>query len=159
MTESEFEKAVERNSQRLFLIAYSYVQSKDDAEDIMQNTFLKLWKSKKAFENDLHTDKWLTKICINECKDIFRQIFRKHTSLEEAYDISSFDKYFDIDLFNAVSSLGKNERITVHLFYYEDMPIKEISNLLGIKESTVKSLLRRSREKLKKKLGDEWIDE
>lgn len=159
MTENEFISAVKRNSQRMFLIAFSYVQNKNDAEDIMQNTFLKLWKSKINFENTQHIDKWLTKICINECKDIFRQIFRKHTSIEDAYDVSSFDEYFNIDLFNAVSSLPKKERVVVHLFYYEDLPVKEISSLLDMKEGTVKSLLHRSRKKLKEKLGDEWNNE
>lgn len=159
MTENEFISAVKRNNHRLFLIAFSYLQNKDDAEDVMQNTFMKLWKNNTSFENTEHMDKWLTKICVNECKDVFKQLFRKHTSLEDAYDISTFDEYFNIDLFNAVSSLPKKERIVVHFFYYEDMPIKEISTLLGIKEGTIKSLLHRSREKLKQKLGDEWINE
>lgn len=159
MTEKEYISAVKRNSQRIFLIAYSYMQNQQDAEDVMQNTFVKLWNNKTAFESDQHTDKWLTKVCVNECKDSFKRIFRKHVPLDEAAVIASYDKHFNIDLFNAVSSLSKKERLTVHFFYYEDMTIKEISNLLSIKESTVKSLLRRSREKLKSKLGDEWINE
>lgn len=159
MTENEFISAVKRNNQRLFLIAFSYLKNKDDAQDVMQNTFLKLWNSKAKFENESHIDKWLTKICINECKDIFRQMFRKHMSIEDAYDISSCDQYFNVDLFRAVLSLSKNERIAVHLFYYEDMPVKEISALLNKKENTVKSLLLRSRKKLKQMLGDEWINE
>ncbi len=159
MKEDEFISAVKRNSQRLFLIAFSYLQNKEDAEDVMQNSFSKLWNSKKEFEDSSYVDKWLTKVCINECKDIFKQLFRKHTSLEEVYDLSSFDSYFNIDLFNAVSSLTKKERIVVHLFYYEDMSIKDISSALNMKDSTIKSLLHRSRKKIKEKLGDEWINE
>lgn len=159
MTENEFISAVKRNSQRIFLIAYSYMQDRNDAEDVMQNTFMKLWNSKTAFESSEHTDRWLTKVCVNECKDGFKSIFRKHVSLEEAAQISSYDKHFNIDLFRAVSSLSKKERLTVHLFYYEDLTVREISSLLNVKESTVKSLLRRSTEKLKSKLGDEWINE
>lgn len=158
MTENKFISAVERNSQRIFLIAFSYTQNYDDAEDIMQNTFEKLWNSNGVFDDE-HIDKWLTRVCINECKDSFRLAFKKHMSIEEVMDISSCDKYFNIDLFNAVSSLPKKERLVVHLFYYEDMPLKEISALLNIKESTIKSLLRRSRQKLKSVLGDEWINE
>lgn len=159
MTNDKFIETVKRNSQRLYVIAFSYLQSKDDAEDVLQNTFLKLWNSNKDFESDEHIDKWLTKVCINDCKNVFALPFRKHKSLEDEYDLSTFDKYFNIDLYNAVLSLNKKERLVVMLFYYDDLPIKEISALAGIKETTVKSLLKRSREKLKQRLGDEWIYE
>ena len=160
MTESIFEDAVNRNSQRLFLIAYSYTQNRSDAEDIMQNTFLKLWNYQKPFNDEKHIDKWLTRVCINESNDIFKSVFRKKSvSLDEANELTHFDKHFNVDLFNAVSSLPKKERVVTHLFYYEDMPIKDISALLSLKESTVKSLLKRSREKLRLRLGDEWIYE
>lgn len=159
MTNDKFIETVKRNSQRLYVIAFSYLQRKDDAEDVLQNTFLKLWNSNKDFESDEHIDKWLTKVCINDCKNVFALPFRKHKSLEDEYDLSTFDKYFNIDLYNAVLSLNKKERLVVMLFYYDDLPIKEISALAGIKESTVKSLLKRSREKLKQRLGDEWIYE
>lgn len=159
MTNDKFIETVKRNSQRLYVIAFSYLQSKDDAEDVLQNTFLKLWNFNKDFESDEHIDKWLTKVCINDCKNVFALPLRKHKSLEDEYNLSTFDKYFNIDLYNAVLSLNKKERLVVMLFYYDDLPIKEISALAGIKESTVKSLLKRSREKLKQRLGDEWIYE
>lgn len=160
MTEQIFQNAVSRNSQRLFLIAFSYTKSQADAEDIMQNTFLKLWKSCEDFKNDEYIDKWLTRVCINECKDFYRMLrIRKTASLDEAVSIAKDDKHFDFDLFNAVLSLSKNERMVVHLFYYEDLTIGEISKLTKIKESTIKSLLHRSRKKLKSRLGDEWINE
>lgn len=159
MTENEFIAAVKRNNRRLYLIAFSYTQNQQDAEDIMQNAFVKLWKAQKAFESNAHTDNWLIKVCVNECKDSFRLFFKKHSPLDETPELAYNDKHFNIDLFNAVSSLSKKERLAVHLFYYEDMPIKEISVLMNIKESTIKSLLRRARKKLKEKLGDEWINE
>lgn len=159
MNENEFINAVKRNNQRLFVIAFSYLKNKDDAEDVLQNTFLKLWKTDKPFDNNKHIDKWLTTVCINDCKNNLSLFFRKQVPIDEIYDISSFDKPFNVDLFNAISSLNKKERICIILFYYDDMPTKDISSVLGIKESTVKSILRRSREKLKQKLGDEWIYE
>ena len=159
MTESEYISAVKRNSQRLYLIAFSYTQNQFDAEDIMQNAFAKLWKSKKEFESDAHTDRWLTRVCVNECRDFFRLYFRKAVSLDDAKRIAVNDKHFNTDLFNAVSSLKKKERLAVHLFYYEDLPIAEIAELMKTKEGTVKSLLHRARKSLKAKLGDEWINE
>lgn len=159
MTENEFISAVKRNDQRLYLIAFSYTQNQHDAEDIMQNAFMKLWKTKRVFESIGHMDNWLIKVCVNECKDSFKLFSKKHSPLDETLDIAYNDKHFNLDLFNAVSSLSKKERLAVHLFYYEDMAVKEISGLLNIKEATIKSLLHRARKKLKAKLGDEWINE
>lgn len=159
MTEEKFIHAVKRNGQRLFVIAFSYLKNKHDAEDALQNTFLKLWKSKIEFNDDLGIDKWLTKVLVNDCKNFFNLSFRQNKSIEEVYDVSTFDKYFNVDLYNAVMSLNKKERLCVILFYYDDLTISDISKVTGIKESTVKSLLKRSRNKLKLKLGDEWIYE
>ncbi|WP_455493272.1 RNA polymerase sigma factor [Eubacterium sp.] len=159
MTEEKFIQAVKRNSQRLFVIAFSYLKNKHDAEDALQNAFLKLWKSKIEFNDDLGIDKWLTKVLVNDCKNFFNLSFRQNKSIEEVYDVSTFDKYFNVDLYNAVMSLNKKERLCVILFYYDDLTISDISNVTGIKESTVKSLLKRSRNKLKLMLGDEWIYE
>ena len=159
MTEEKFIHAVKRNSQRLFVIAFSYLKNKHDAEDALQNTFLKLWKSKIEFNDDLGIDKWLTKVLVNDCKNFFNLSFRQNKSIEEVYDVSTFDKYFNVDLYNAVMSLNKKERLCVILFYYDDLTISDISKVTDIKESTVKSLLKRSRNKLKLKLGDEWIYE
>ena len=159
MTEEKFIQAVKRNSQRLFVIAFSYLKNKHDAEDALQNAFLKLWKSKIEFNDDLGIDKWLTKVLVNDCKNFFNLSFRQNKSIEEVYDVSTFDKYFNVDLYNAVMSLNKKERLCVILFYYDDLTISDISKVTGIKESTIKSLLKRSRNKLKLKLGDEWIYE
>lgn len=159
MTEEKFIHAVKRNSQRLFVIAFSYLKNKHDAEDALQNTFLKLWKSKIEFDDDLGIDKWLTKVLVNDCKNFFNLSFRQNKSIEEVYDVSTFDKYFNVDLYNAVMSLNKKERLCVILFYYDDLTISDISKITGVKESTVKSLLKRSRNKLKLMLGDEWIYE
>ena len=159
MTEEKFIHAVKRNSQRLFVIAFSYLKNKHDAEDALQNAFLKLWKSKIEFNDDLGIDKWLTKVIVNDCKNFFNLSFRQNKSIEEVYDVSTFDKYFNVDLYNAVMSLNKKERLCVILFYYDDLTISDISKVTGIKESTVKSLLKRSRNKLKLKLGDEWLYE
>ena len=159
MTEEKFIHAVKRNSQRLFVIAFSYLKNKHDAEDALQNAFLKLWKSKIEFNDDLGIDKWLTKVLVNDCKNFFNLSFRQNKSIEEVYDVSTFDKYFNVDLYNAVMSLNKKERLCVVLFYYDDLTISDISKVTGIKESTVKSLLKRSRNKWKLMLGDEWIYE
>ena len=158
MTNDSYIYSVKRNNQRLYMIALSFTKSHDDAEDILQNVFLKLWKYNGEFENNEHIDKWLTRVCINESKNYIKLPFKKHTSLDEAMELYTFDEPWDIDVFNAVMSLSKKERTVIHLFYYEDMTISDIAKMLKIKESTIKTRLHRARNKLKEILGDEWIN-
>ena len=156
MNKSEFADAVKRNDQRLFLIALSFTRSRADAEDILQNVLLKLWQNKKVFESAEHMDKWLTRVCVNESRNLLRSPFRSRvTELEEAADIQVFDSPRDGDLFRAVMSLQEKERTVIHLFYYEDLSVAEIAKTLRISPSAVKTRLNRARNKLKEALGDE----
>lgn len=160
MTDEEFISAVKRNSQRLFLIALSFTKNTDNSEDLLQNVFLKLWQYSKPFENTEHMDKWLTAVCVNECRNFIKSPFRKHhADLNEFTEAEKFDSTEHYDVFNAVMSLSEKERTVVHLFYYEDLPVREIARLLKQSESSVKTRLYRARKKLKEKLGDEWINE
>lgn len=160
MNKSEFADAVKRNDQRLFLIALSFTRSRADAEDILQNVFLKLWQNKKVFESAEHMDKWLTRVCVNESRNLLRSPFRSRVAeLEEAADIQVFDSPRDGDLFRAVMSLQEKERTVIHLFYYEDLSVAEIAKTLRISPSAVKTRLNRARNKLKEALGDEWKNE
>lgn len=160
MTEDKFINSVKRNNQRLFLIALSFTQNHSDAEDILQNVFFKLWKYDKPFNNDMHIDKWLTAVCVNESKNYIKSPFKKrNVPLDEAKEMYTFKEDDSYDLFKAVMSLPKKERIVIHLFYYEDMAIKDIASLLKIKESAIKTRLHRARKNLKEILGDEWINE
>ena len=160
MTENEFTGAVTRNSQRLFLIALSFTHDRTDAEDVLQTVFLKLWQEKKPFENAEHIDKWLTRVTVNSCKNLLKTaVFKRHRPLEEAESLYTFDCPEDRELFLAVMQLPKKQSTVIHLFYYEDLSVKEIAATLRIKESSVKTRLCRGRMKLKELLGEEWRDE
>lgn len=160
MTDEDYIETVKRNNQRIYLIALSFTKSQADAEDILQNVFLKLWKHPKEFENELHIDKWLTAVCINESKNYIKSPFRtKRSSYIDESIQEDFKSIKNLDLFNTVMSLPKKERTVIHLFYYEDMSVKEIARVLKIKESSVKTRLCRARKSIKNILGDEWINE
>lgn len=144
-----FTNAVNRNNQRLFLLAMSYLHNHDDSEDILQNCFLKLWTQDIQWESDDHIDKWLTIVCINECKNVLTGSTRtRWTSIEEAKNIYKFDSDHDASVYEAVMSLPESESVAIHMFYYEGYSIKDISKLLDISESAVKVRLHRGREKL-----------
>lgn len=160
MTNDDYISAVKRNSQRLYMLALSFTKNHSDAEDIMQDVFLKLLRHNKSFNNEEHLDKWLTVVCVNESKNYIKSPFRKNTVLlDEAKDLYTFDTVNDYDIFKSVMSLQKKERTVIHLFYYEDLPVKEIAKMLKIKESAVKTRLSRGRKHLKEMLGDELIYE
>lgn len=160
MKNDDYISAVKRNSQRLYMLALSFTKNHSDAEDIMQDVFLKLLRHNKSFNNEEHLDKWLTVVCVNESKNYIKSPFRKNTVLlDEAKDLYTFDTVNDYDIFKSVMSLPKKERTAIHLFYYEDLPVKEIAKMLKIKESAVKTRLSRGRKHLKEMLGDELIYE
>lgn len=160
MDSNDFERVFKRNNKRLFLIALSFTANQYDAEDILQNSFMKLLKAKMEFKDDEHIDKWLTSVTVNESKNLLKSAFRKKSAdFEDYISTYSFESEKSEDLFNAVMSLPKKLRTVIHLFYYEDMPIKEIADMLNIKQSAVKTRLCRAREQLKIQLGDDWNDE
>ncbi len=160
MTENEFIKAVQDNNKRVFLIALSFTKNTQDAEDIMQNAFLKLWESREKFENEEHIAKWLTVVTSNESKNLLK-FYKKRASVPEL-DLSeefSFNDCEDKELFKAVMSLPPKLALVIHLFYYEDLSVKEIAKALKISENAVKTRLNRGRTKLKELLGGAWSDE
>lgn len=120
MTEENFIDCVKHNNQRLFLIALSFTQNHNDAEDILQNVFLKLWKYDKPFHNNIHLDKWLTAVCVNESKNYIKSPFKKRSvQLDEIKKPYTFNEDSNYDLFNAVMLLPKKERIVIHLMRTE----------------------------------------
>ncbi|MBQ6165545.1 MAG: sigma-70 family RNA polymerase sigma factor [Clostridia bacterium] len=156
MDKNEFTATVQRNEQRLFLIALSFTKNRADAEDILQNVFLKLWEYKKTFTDALHTDKWLTTVCVNESRNYIRSPFRSRVSaLDDADELCTFDDPKNGAVFRAVMSLPQKDRTALHLFYYEDMSVGEIAKQLHTSPAAVKTRLCRAREKLKNILGDE----
>lgn len=161
VTEEDFICAVGQNKQRLFLIALSFTKDTYDAEDIIQNVFMKLWTYQGSFVDDVHRDKWLTRVCVNESKNLIKSFFRNHQNIDDvvisAPDI--FSDSFSFDVFNAVMELPKKERTVIHLFYYEDLSVKDIARILTASETAVKTRLNRARKKLKELLGDDWTDE
>lgn len=155
MTEQAYTDAVRRNSQRVFLIALSFTRNREDAEDVMQNVFLKLWKHRGKLEDNAHVDKWLTRVTVNECRSLFR--FRRDTvsyeEIEELCAAPSFTR--EQDLICVVMQLPREQRTVIHLYYYEELSVREIADCLHISESAVKKRLSRARETLRARLKED----
>ncbi len=128
-------------------IAATYVKNKQDAEDILQDVLVKYMTKEPSFANDEHEKAWFLRVAINMAKNKCKSAaFRLHTSLEE--NVSSVDKYEYNSVLEAVYQLPTKYKEIIYLYYYEEYSVKEIAGLLHKKEATVKSLLRRGREKL-----------
>ena len=156
-----YKKAVEGYANVVFRVAYSYCKNQSDAEDIMQNTFLKLLQGNYEFCDEDHLKKWLIRVAINEAKNVRASFWKRKvvpiSSCEEKG--VSFDTLEQSMLFEAVRELTEKYRVVIHLYYNEGYAIKEIADILGIKETTVQTQLMRAREKLKERLGEAWKDE
>jgi len=150
-----YTEAVKRNSQRVFLLALSFTRQRQDAEDVMQTVFLKLWKHPVEFTDETHMDKWLTKVTVNESRSLLRARVREPISFEELEALgTAATEPVEFDLISAVLRLPEPLRAVIHLHYYEDLPIKEIASLLNISQASVKMRLVRGRKRLKSELTE-----
>lgn len=139
----------------VFRTAYCYIGNMSEAEDITQDIFLKLHSNPQEFQNDEHLKAWLIRSAINACKNYFKSARRTRQQAIEDTDEALMSCEFtanDNEVLEAVKSLPEKHSTVVYLYYYEGYSIKEISQITGIKENSVGTLLKRGRAKLKLQL-------
>ncbi|MBR4728471.1 MAG: sigma-70 family RNA polymerase sigma factor [Clostridia bacterium] len=150
------EMLIEKYQKNLFAAALNICANYDDAQDAVQETFLQYYLSDKEFNDEEHLKAWLLRVAINKAKDLSRSLFRRRcVPLEELGEDIPFEDPADGRLFEEVMRLPEKYRIVIHLFYYEDLPVKEIAALLHTGESSVKMRLSRGRDLLKTILTEE----
>lgn len=152
-----YEDIVHKYIDMVFRIALSQTNCKADAEDVVQDVFLKFLSCKKKFESEEHIKAWLIRVAINCSHKIFSSSwFKKTVPLSE--DIP-FEEPEMSDVYNALNTLPHKYRTPLYLYYYEELSVKEISALLNIREGTIKSQLSRGRELLRQKLegGEDYV--
>jgi RNA polymerase sigma-70 factor (ECF subfamily) len=138
----------------MYRVAKSILQGDNDCADAIQETILKAYKSINSLRQPQFFKTWLIRILINECKRINIQK-NKIIPMEEIIPDISFRDTEDNALLHEIINLLENDlRTVVLLYYFEDLPVKEISDILDIPEGTVKSKLSRARKKLANILND-----
>ena len=152
--QAETDRIVDTYSDMVYKLAYAQVRNKNDADDIYQEVFLRYVRKKPAFESTENEKAWFIRVTVNCGKNFWNTPFRKRTqSLEDNIVFQSEEESY---LKPLVEQLPEAYRAVVHLFYYEDMAVSEISKVLGRKEATVRVQLMRSRKLLRDILeGDE----
>ena len=162
MNVTEYNSCVDKYLKMVYRISFHYFGNREDAEDVSQDVFLKLYSHNTKFESEEELKAWLIRVTTNTCHSYFRNPFRKRKTEIDEKEIenivgSSSSEQEIINrkvVMDAVMSLSEHYRIVVYLYYYEEYSICQISNTLNIKETTIQTRLSRAREKLKSVLKD-----
>lgn len=159
----ENEKAQQLSKQYgslLYRVAFSYVKSKADAEDAVQETYMRLLQKQPIFDSEEHRKAWLIRTTMNICKDMLKSAWNRRTiGLEMLSDKERAALVLPYGIEDEtiwiVMELSEKYRMPLYLFYYEGYSIREISEILKLPESTVKTHLKRGREAVREYLEKE----
>ena len=149
MDKQTFEPLAVQHRDMIYRIALNQLRSIPDAEDAMQEVLLKLYQHKGSFDSPDHANHWLIRVTLNCCRSLWRSPWKKNVPLEELSRTIGFTEQKDSDLFLAVMDLPEVHRTVLYLFYYEDLSVKEIAQLMNLSVSTVTTRLYRARKRLK----------
>ena len=141
-------------SDMVYRIAMRYVRQPADAEDVYSEVFLRYFRKPREFESEEHRKAWLIKVTMNCAKDLLTQ--KLSYDEIETVQIPEAEKGPDteelLDLRNAMEGLKPEYREAISLYYLDGLSVKQVADVMDRPENTVKSLLMRGREALKKEL-------
>lgn len=147
MDDNELCRYIKLYHQTVYRAVFSCLHNEAEADDIVQETFVKLFNSNKSFSSDEHCKAWLIRVAINLSKDLLRSFRYTHTeALDETVPA---EDCAERELADALSKLSPKYRAVIHLHYFEGYSAKEIAKILGVTVTTVTTRLARAREKLK----------
>ena len=141
--------------QDMYKIARLRLSCVDDIEDAMQETMIEAFKSIKNLKKIENFKSWIFKILINKCNKIYKKRKRYNVSFEELnlenyLTLNQTDNYeHEIEFYQMLKVLNYDEKLVILLFYKEDYSISVISKILNVNENTIKTRLRRAKEKIK----------
>ena len=146
-------RIVETYSPMLLRLACTRLDDPADAEDIVQEVFLKLLTARPLFRDSEHEKAWLIRTTLHRASDLRRSAARRNVPLEEAAQAAA--PQAGSELLTAVRALPEPYSAVIHLYYYEGYSIKEIAKLLGVPAPTVGTRLARGRERLRRLLKED----
>lgn len=153
-----FIRLIEANKQSMLKIAYGFFSNEEDVADVIQQTILDAFEHIEKLKKAAYFKTWLIRILINNCNQLYNSK-KRMVSDEELTEQGYFDSYpEDNAFFYLLSLLHQDDRIIFQLYFGEEYTTKEISEILGIKESTIRSRIHRGKEQLRKQIRrEEWI--
>ena len=157
MTKNDMELLYDKYSGSVYRLAVSYCKNTADAEDIVQEVFMKLFSADMDFPDERSEKAWIMTVTANKCRDTLRSLtykyFHHSVALEDADLI--YETPEESAVYNAVMELPPKYRIVIHLYYYEGYSTAETAKIIGISETAVQTRLYRGRNLLKKSLGED----
>ena len=144
------EQIVRTYADMVYRIAYRYVKNEIDTDDVFSEVFLAYFKKERTFESEEHRKAWLIRVTINCAKDFLAQRAQSQQLCEETLsDQTARDADTYLDLYDAIERLRPEYREIIKLYYLDDLPVKEIAQILNRNENTIKTQLFRARDLLK----------
>ncbi|WP_312354519.1 RNA polymerase sigma factor [Aminipila sp.] len=148
------EDIINRYSNMVYRLAFAQMRNKTDADDIFQEVFMRYLKKKPEFQSEEHGKAWFLRVTVNCSKKFWAAAWRKRAEVLEESVI--FESEQERELSYELKKLPVKYRVVIHLFYYEDLSIEKISQILKRKPSTVRTQLTRGRRMLKEILEEEY---
>ncbi|MBO5556778.1 MAG: sigma-70 family RNA polymerase sigma factor [Oscillospiraceae bacterium] len=152
MTNEQFTQAVDRHMDTVYRIALQYCRDPAAAEDVSQEVFLRLFRSRTAFLDEDHLKFWLIRVAVNESKRALAAPWRRTEPLEEQAEPAAPSDEENRALYALVMGLPRKYRVVIYLYYYEGYQTGEIARLLRLPAATVRTQLDRGRKLLKERL-------
>lgn len=159
MEHEEFRQIYDRQLQRVYRLSLVYLKNVFDAEDAVQNIFLKVLEKQPVFQDEKHETAWFVTVTRNYCRDVLRSFWKRNRIALEAIEEMGFEQFTTEDnmVFSTVMSLPSKYREVLYLYYYEEYSIREMSLLLKRKESTIQTQLAAGRKRMKVLLKKQGI--
>ena len=155
LTHEQFQQEIMQYKARLFRLARCIVKNEHDAQDAVCEAIYKAFRGLDSLKHSQAFGSWIYRITVNESNRILRK--RKNmVDLEEARNVAAREEP-GWQLTDYIVKLPEDLRVSVYLFYYEDLPMTEIARIAGIPLNTVKSRLRRAKEQLKRMIPAEEV--
>ncbi len=155
-TEEDIEKTFDTYADMIYSLSFIMLRNKSDAEDIVQDTFVKYMRSDKQFESEDHKKAWLIRVSSNLCRDLLRYSSRHRTeNIEDLKETTAAPA--ETEIREALYSLPENIRIVMLLHYVHEYKVREIADILKITQSAVKMRLKKGREILENTYRKEFL--
>ena len=158
VTTEYIEQLINKYGDTALRVAFTYLKNRADAEDAVQDAFLRIIDKKPEFADDEHARLWIIKTTANICKNKLNLFWnRNRCCVDDIAEQGVYDTYgTDRSVTKAVMSLPQKYRAVIYLYYYEGYKTPEIAKITGSGEATARSLLHRARGKLKEILKEEY---
>lgn len=162
--EERLMRMVEQYQSSLLTICYAYLHEREMAEDAVQETFLKAYKALDSFRGDCKEKTWLTTIAINVCRSTRKSAWFVHvnrTITPDDIPLAVLDEYDQnaADLAAAIQQLPDKLKEVILLYYYQELTLVEIAQIVGVSPSMVSRRLKKAQAKLQEVLGKEFLYE